>query len=56
MPATLALSFQGAQIYQGRYLDFIMLFGVCLVIVLVLIFFREKVYRWLRSGQSQDHP
>ncbi len=56
MPATLALSFQGAQIYQERYLDFIMLFGVCLVIVLVLIFFREKVYQWLRSGQSQDHP
>jgi uncharacterized membrane protein YdjX (TVP38/TMEM64 family) len=54
MPATLALSFQGAQIYQERYLDFIMLFGVCLVIVLTLIFFREKLYQWLRAVQRRD--
>jgi uncharacterized membrane protein YdjX (TVP38/TMEM64 family) len=56
MPATLALSFQGAQIYQERYLAFLILSGACLLLVLVLIFFREKLYQWLRSGQSQDYP
>jgi uncharacterized membrane protein YdjX (TVP38/TMEM64 family) len=52
MPATLALSFQGAQIYQESYLHFLILFGACLIIVIVLIFFREKIYQWLRAGQS----
>ncbi len=55
MPATLALSFQGAQLYQERYFDFMMLWGLCLVIVLSLILFREQLYQWLRSWQRRDY-
>lgn len=54
MPATLALSVQGAQISQERYLDFFLLFGICLIVALVLIFFREKLYKWLRGVEPLD--
>ena len=54
MPVTLALSVQGAQISQERYLEFLLLCGACLVIVLVLILFRGKLYQWLRTGSPWE--
>lgn len=48
MPATLMLSLQGAQVYQGNYWTFLILLGITLFVGVLLIFFREHFYRWLR--------
>ena len=52
MPATLMLSLQGAQVYQGNYWTFLVLLGVTLFVGGVLICFREHFYRWLRHWSS----
>jgi len=48
MPATLLLSLQGAQVYQGHYWTFLILFGITVLVGGLLILFRERFYRWLR--------
>lgn len=48
MPATLMLTLQGAQVYQGNYWTFFILLGISLGAGGLLIFFRERFYRWLR--------
>lgn len=52
LPATLMLSLQGAQVYQGNYLTFLILLGITLLVGGLLIFFREHFYRWLRRWSS----
>ncbi len=57
LPATLLLSLQGAQVYQGRYWTFLILLGVTLLAGGILILFRERFYRWLRRwGGSSPKP
>jgi uncharacterized membrane protein YdjX (TVP38/TMEM64 family) len=57
MPATLLLSLQGAQVYQGHYWTFFILLGITVVAGGILILFREKFYRWLKSwGDSPEPP
>jgi uncharacterized membrane protein YdjX (TVP38/TMEM64 family) len=48
MPATLMLTLQGAQVYQGNYWTFFILLGVTLGAGGLLIVFRERFYRCLR--------
>ena len=52
MPATLMLTLQGAEVYQGHYWTFLILLGVTFFAGGLLIFFRERFYRWLRSWGS----
>ncbi|MEJ2069499.1 MAG: VTT domain-containing protein [Syntrophobacterales bacterium] len=52
MPATLMLSLQGAQVYQGNYWTFLIILGVTLFVGGLLIGFREHFYRWLRHWSS----
>ncbi|MFZ5448202.1 MAG: TVP38/TMEM64 family protein [Thermodesulfobacteriota bacterium] len=56
MPATFLLTLQGAQVYQGNHLGFLILVGLLLVVAGVLIAFREKFYQFLRnwSGPPQE--
>ena len=49
MPATLALSLQGAQVSQERYMVFIVVLGVCLTIALAFFLFRDRWFGWLRD-------
>ncbi len=57
MPATLLLCLQGAQVYRGHYWTFLILLGVTGVAGGILIFFRERFYRWLRHwGGSPEGP
>jgi uncharacterized membrane protein YdjX (TVP38/TMEM64 family) len=57
IPATLLLSLQGAQVYQGHYWTFLILLGITVVTGGLLILLREKFYRWLRRwGGSPEGP
>jgi uncharacterized membrane protein YdjX (TVP38/TMEM64 family) len=57
MPATLLLTLQGAQVYEGHYWTFLILLGITLVAGGTLIYFRERFYRWLRRwGGSPARP
>ncbi len=56
MPATLLLSLQGAQVYQGHYWTFIILLGITLVVGGFLILFREKFYLVLRRWGGNPEP
>ncbi|MFZ2089508.1 MAG: TVP38/TMEM64 family protein [Desulfobaccales bacterium] len=57
MPATLLLTLQGAQVYQGHYWTFLILLGITLLAGGILIYFRERFYRWLqRCGSSPARP
>jgi uncharacterized membrane protein YdjX (TVP38/TMEM64 family) len=48
LPGTLLLTLQGAKVYEGNYLDFGILLGAILVGGLVLWYYREGLYRWLK--------
>jgi uncharacterized membrane protein YdjX (TVP38/TMEM64 family) len=49
LPGTLMLTLQGAQVYQGNYLVTALLLGFCLLLAGALFYFRERLYRWLRT-------
>jgi uncharacterized membrane protein YdjX (TVP38/TMEM64 family) len=53
IPGTLLLTLQGAQVYKGNYYNTAIILGLCLVLVLVLGYYREAVYAWIRRF---DHP
>jgi uncharacterized membrane protein YdjX (TVP38/TMEM64 family) len=48
IPGTLLLTLQGAQVYQGNYYSTLAIAGLCLVLIGVLAYYREAVYRWIR--------
>lgn len=52
LPGTLMLTLQGAKIYEGDYLFSAFLFVLCLLLGLVLYYYRETLYTWL---QRWDH-
>jgi uncharacterized membrane protein YdjX (TVP38/TMEM64 family) len=53
IPGTLLLTLQGAKVYKGDYYSTLIILGLCLVLVLLLGYYREPVYRWIRRF---DHP
>jgi uncharacterized membrane protein YdjX (TVP38/TMEM64 family) len=53
LPGTLLLTLQGAKVYKGDYYSTAIILGLCLVLVLILGYYREQVYRWIRRF---DHP
>jgi uncharacterized membrane protein YdjX (TVP38/TMEM64 family) len=52
LPGTLMLTLQGAKVYEGDYFFSAILIGLCLLLGLVLYYFRETLYLWL---QRWDH-
>jgi uncharacterized membrane protein YdjX (TVP38/TMEM64 family) len=48
LPGTLMLSLQGAKVYEGDYLVSGILLGLCLLLGLVLYYWRETLYEWLK--------
>ncbi|MEW6657816.1 MAG: TVP38/TMEM64 family protein [Thermodesulfobacteriota bacterium] len=52
LPGTLMLTLQGAKVYEGEYLFSAILIGLCLLLGLVLYYFREPLYTWM---QRWDH-
>jgi len=53
IPGTLLLTLQGAKVYKGDYYSTLIILGLCLVLIVVLWYYREPVYRWIRRF---DHP
>ena len=45
MPGTFMLSLQGASLYEGNYITFSVLVGVCLIAAVIVYWYREKVYQ-----------
>jgi uncharacterized membrane protein YdjX (TVP38/TMEM64 family) len=52
MPGTLLLSVKGAALYDQDYLLLGIVAGVALVLVLLAIIFRERLYRWLERFRA----
>ncbi len=49
MPATFLLTLQGAQVYQGNYLTFLIMVVFLFIVAGVLLLYRERFYQWLRK-------
>lgn len=56
IPGTLLLTLQGAQVYKGNYYSTLAILGLCLILVGVLAYYREAVYRWIRHFDHTDQP
>jgi uncharacterized membrane protein YdjX (TVP38/TMEM64 family) len=56
IPGTLLLTLQGAQVYKGNYYSTLVILGLCLVLVGVLAYYREAVYRWIRHFDHPEQP
>jgi len=54
IPGTLLLNLQGAKIYKGDYYSTLVILGLCLVLVLLLWYYREPVYRWIRRFDHKE--
>ena len=53
IPGTLLLTLQGAKVYKGDYYSTLVILGLCLVLIVVLGYYREAVYNWIKRF---DHP
>jgi uncharacterized membrane protein YdjX (TVP38/TMEM64 family) len=49
IPGTLALSLQGACLFQKNYIVFVSLTGLCILLGIIAFMARESVYRWLAA-------
>ena len=47
MPGTLLLSFQGAEIYQGNYLKFLVLLAISAIIAIPYALYHKRILAWL---------
>jgi uncharacterized membrane protein YdjX (TVP38/TMEM64 family) len=54
IPGTLLLTLQGAQVFKGNYYSTLIILGLCLVLIVVLAYYREEVYRWIRRFDDPD--
>ncbi len=54
MPGTLMLSLQGASLFEGNYLIFTILVGICLVMTAMVYRFREQIYAYVEKMNHQN--
>ena len=54
LPGTLLLTLQGAKVYKGDYYSTLAILGVCLGLIVVLWYWRESVYRWIRRFDHRE--
>jgi uncharacterized membrane protein YdjX (TVP38/TMEM64 family) len=54
MPGTFLLTLQGANVYKGNYITFFILLGVFLAAGLLMLLYKETLYRWLRRWSKQN--
>jgi len=53
IPGTLMLSLQGAQVYEGNYVAFAVIFALCLVVGGLMFYYRETLYQWVRRLEGK---
>ncbi|MFA6499602.1 MAG: TVP38/TMEM64 family protein [Desulfurivibrionaceae bacterium] len=56
IPGTLLLSFQGAEIYQGDYLQFVILLAISALIALPYAFYHKRILAWLTHYSRRTFP
>ncbi len=54
IPGTLLLTLQGAKVYKGDYYSTLIILGLCLVLVVVLWYWREPVYDWIKRFDHSE--
>ena len=54
LPGTFILTLQGANVYKGQYTDFFILLGIFLLVGLLMLVYKETLYRWLRSWGGKN--
>lgn len=55
MPGTLLLSLQGEYLFEKNYGLLALVAGICLIIVLVMFFYRETIYVWMDRFNNQKN-
>jgi uncharacterized membrane protein YdjX (TVP38/TMEM64 family) len=55
LPGTLLLNLQGAKVYKGDYYSTFIILGLCLVLIAILAYYRETVYRWIRRFDPPEN-
>ena len=53
MPGTLALSMQGAFLYEQNYLLLGVMLGACLILALLCYVYRERIYLWVERLENK---
>ncbi len=54
MPGTFLLTLQGAKVYKGHYVSFFILLGIFLLAGLLMLLYKETLYRWLRRWSKKN--
>ncbi len=54
MPGTFLLTLQGAKVYKGHYVSFFILLGIFLLAGLLMLLYKETLYRWLRQWSKKN--
>ncbi len=54
IPGTFMLTLQGAAIYTGNYVRFIIMLAILLVVGLLLLLYKERIYVWLRRWSKKN--
>jgi uncharacterized membrane protein YdjX (TVP38/TMEM64 family) len=53
IPGTFLLTLQGANVYKGHYITFFILLGIFLLVCLLMLLYKENLYRWLRNLEKK---
>jgi uncharacterized membrane protein YdjX (TVP38/TMEM64 family) len=54
IPGTFLLTLQGANVYKGNYLSFFILLGLFLLVVVLIFWYKETLYRCLRHWSKKN--
>lgn len=54
LPGTFILTLQGANVYQGNYLDFFILLAVFIAAALLMLVYKETLYTWLKNFGKKE--
>jgi uncharacterized membrane protein YdjX (TVP38/TMEM64 family) len=55
LPGTLMLSLQGAKVYEGEWLVTAVLLALCLLLGVIMYYYRETLYRWIRRWEHKNN-
>lgn len=56
LPGTLMLSLQGAHVFKGNYYSFLALMALFVILAILTVLYREKLYQWMRRFADGTPP
>ena len=54
MPGTLALTLQGANVYDGNIVGFLCILFISLIVICPAWYFRERIYQWVEAHSLKE--